>query len=479
MAIDHRDLRPLAELTARRVADAINVADPAVQATWYIDPTAGSDAGAGDSAAAALRTWAEFVRRVGVAPYIKSRVDVYLLGNIPVADPVFLRPIVQGSGMLFIHGTKTLVTAGVLTAVTARVVATNTPLSGADTTTPTVWAAHVGRLVEITASGTPARVGAAWWVAKDLGANTARFSTAVTQVVETGTAPSSTEVTPGVGDVFAVYTLSKIGILDILATHGTSLVTLTSRVIVEYANVVDDTAALKQSQLGATTYSTTRVSASRCLFSYRMFATNVSLQNCWYDTAAIAVFGNSTSASNGSAIMAAGGCAASSVQGIFGRLQLQSGALFQGTASITVVSKQGTLEIQDGGFMDWTAGPAISIRAEGVVYLGVVNGGVGRLWGTSAVAGTYAVQIHSGKLVLGTAGGTAPTLAGALTATQDFRVRGLVAGPAFDTTTNAWTSVGTNRNYTWANLALAVAASGFGGNAMDPTSGWGVFTEIV
>ena len=129
--------------------------------------------------------------------------------------------------------------------------------------------------------------------------------------------------------------------------------------------------------------------------------------------------------------------------------------------------------------MDWTAGPAISIRAEGVVYLGVVNGGVGRLWGTSAVAGTYAVQIHSGKLVLGTAGGTAPTIVGALTATQDFRVRGQVAGPAFDTTTNLWTIPGVNRAYTWANLALAVAAVGFGGNAVDPTSGWGVFTEVV
>jgi len=451
----------------------------ATQAVWYIDPVLGVDSNTGLASTTALKTWSEYVRRVGVAPYIRNRVDIYLLGDMPSTDPVVLRPVLHPNGFLYIHGTKTVVATGVLTAVTARAVATNTSLSGADTTTPTVWTSHVGRLVEITASGTPARVGAAWWVAKDLGANTARFTTAATEILETSGTPSLTEVTPAAGDVFAIYTLSKIAQFDIIATHGRSLTAGLSRVIIEYVNIIDETGLSKQSNCSSVVYTGARVWMSRCGFGTVMFLTNIICHNSLFGAASNPQFGSSASSGYSTTTIVAGGSITIFTVALFTKLRLLAGALFQSTGLFTIASPVGVLEVQDAGWMDWGAGPAMRIIAGATLYLGVVNGGVGRLWGTSAVAGTYAVQVHSGKLVLGTAGGTAPTIAGALTATQDFRVRGQVAGPAFDTTTNLWTIPGVNRAYTWANLALAVAAVGFGGNAVDPTSGWGVFTEAV
>jgi len=99
------------------------------------------------------------------------------------------------------------------------------------------------------------------------------------------------------------------------------------------------------------------------------------------------------------------------------------------------------------------------------------------LWGVSATANSYAVNMRGGRLHIGTAA-TNLTLVGALTATKDFQVDGLATLPAFDfgASPPQYTA---SRNCTWALLATAVGSGGFGSQATNPASGAGVTSTVA
>ena len=143
------------------------------QPDFYVDPVAGNDTNVGNDQPHAIRTFAEFKRRVG--PKITSSVNVHLVSSLPNTDPLDGFFEIAEGALLHIIGARTQIDNGVLTARTARAPATNTPNDITDATgAGQDWSGLVGRLVHFT-------VADAWcWVAKNLGANKARVSTPFT-----------------------------------------------------------------------------------------------------------------------------------------------------------------------------------------------------------------------------------------------------------------------------------------------------------
>ncbi len=431
------------------------------QTTWYIDPTSGDNENSGLTSILPIKTWRELVRRIGHTPQIRTRIDVYFLGDIPSTDPVNLRPTLTNGGFLYLHGVKTSIASGTLTTVTARVTATNTPLQLTDTSM--TWTSHVGKFVEITAG---ARLGAGCWIAKDLGSNTCRATSLMTISAENGTTVSSSEVVPQVGDAYSIYTFSKVAVLDIIITNNNDLVALSNRIVVDYINVIST--GLHGSIYGTLSINPNRSFLIRVLFSYRIFFHDTSLINCFFDNDATPSFTVHTSIA-----MIGGGWLVFFNASIDNKITFSSGFLFQSTGGIVLISgNNGCVECSDCGIFDWS-GAFFTIRGS-YLYIGTAAGSSGKLWGSSATSGSYVVNIASGKLgiIVNTTGLTA---VGQTTATKDFQIKGAVSGPAYDSTIPGYTA---NRNYTFALVGTSVASLGFGGNAVDPSSGIGLFTEV-
>jgi len=173
------------------------------QTTWFVDPVGGSDTNDGKTSATALKTLANLGSRLFVANF--QDITVNLLNDVPNTDS--LRPITAwgatpsgGTAVfinLFVRGVETTQATGVVTAGTAATVpATNTQAILEDTTTPIVWAAHVGRMVVFS-------TGVICWVLKDLGANQARVTEFYNPVTDTIVAA------PVAGTTFKIVTMTQ------------------------------------------------------------------------------------------------------------------------------------------------------------------------------------------------------------------------------------------------------------------------------
>lgn len=169
------------------------------QTTWYINASTGSDEATGVDSAHAIKTFAEWKRRVGRD--IRVVMDVYLETSLPSTDKFDVNAYVHITGGLRFHGTRTVVASGTLTARTARDAAANTPNDITDAGTPQVWTSLVGKLVGFTASGAYA------WVAKDLGGNAARISVPTTT---TDQRSSCAEVVLAGNEAYEVYDTTTV-----------------------------------------------------------------------------------------------------------------------------------------------------------------------------------------------------------------------------------------------------------------------------
>lgn len=135
------------------------------QATWYISAGTGNDENAGSGTGTAIKTFAEWRRRVGSEPKVSMDLTIVTLGATDFLD-FDLR---LADGLTFtVQGVTTQADTGTLTAVTAKDPSLNQPWVITDATQD--WAPHVGKLIHFTASDS-------WgWIVKDLGANQARVS---------------------------------------------------------------------------------------------------------------------------------------------------------------------------------------------------------------------------------------------------------------------------------------------------------------
>lgn len=149
------------------------------QSSWYINPATGSDSNKGSTPGTAIRTFAEYCRRVGSGE-VQVLQYIYLLGNI--SESCRLRASYpQG---LVLKGQRTSLYTGQLTGVTSWNYGVTPVTDGTitDAALPGTWSnsgpggtSLVGKLVVIT-QGAPERVGMVAWILADLGGKTARVS---------------------------------------------------------------------------------------------------------------------------------------------------------------------------------------------------------------------------------------------------------------------------------------------------------------
>jgi len=195
------------------------------QTAWFIDPTNGSDTNSGLTAGTAIKTWAELRRRwlaSGGVVQTTGNCTVTLLGDLPVSDPCDMRGIwvKKGAAVVVTAAAKTTLYSGTITAVQARVLATNTDWAITSAGLPVSWTASgcVGKLCRIVGG---ARDGTTFWIKKDLGAKKATVSSPMTK---TSAYPMGNAVptypTPQVGDAIVVEDLVVIHTFRIAETGG-------------------------------------------------------------------------------------------------------------------------------------------------------------------------------------------------------------------------------------------------------------------
>jgi len=184
------------------------------QAAWFID-TAGNNENDGSSALTALQTDVEIQRRWGLGMRARLPGPVTITyAQSPITTTNYYVELVVGAQLVLV-GTPTVSKAGtVLTAVQVQVRTAGAELGWA-ITAPGLDATDVGKIAVITASGTPANIGAYAGIVKDEGGGKLR-------VVPFGKFAFSTtfftQVTPLVGDTIEIREMTtqlSIGTVEV------------------------------------------------------------------------------------------------------------------------------------------------------------------------------------------------------------------------------------------------------------------------
>jgi hypothetical protein len=209
------------------------------QTSWFIDPVNGNDANDGSTAATALKSDDERVRRMGENPvWFASAYHLRYLNDI---DTVTIGGRVAPGTQIFLHGSATdgqgqsILYTGAVDAVVALNRAGNQPIEITSNALPVSWAASglVFSRIRLT-SGT---IGAKGWALKDLGAKAARcseFNVAGSYVFPF--AEPTGAATPNAGNTFVVERLTVIAKLFIHLNCGRTA-TASAQVIVESLDV--------------------------------------------------------------------------------------------------------------------------------------------------------------------------------------------------------------------------------------------------
>lgn len=427
--------------------------DYTTQAVWYIDPLNGNDINDGLLSSTAVKTFYEFRRRVGNFAIISRVVDITLLNDLPFTDPLIWSPIITTTGQINFRGTRTQVSTGTFSTVRARAGATNIPLGVTDVSQN--WTTQLTRLVVMT-SGT--NIGAAAWVAKDEGSNIGRLSTltvySTTQQFITGT-----EATPLVTEQYAVYTLTKIlSDVGISSANGSNVSEVNQGKIhfIDLDIIPNTTGRSATSNVNGPL----RFAWINCIFRGQVSDKNpnTSYINCCFTTSG----GHAPGWSN--SVNFYGGLFTTAATFTAGRSFLRLGLLFQGIG-LTLSGGAVDCQIDDVGFMDWT-GAAVIIQSHAKA-----SNFLNRMWGVSAVGGSYPLNIKSGFMEYLTGAVAKFTIVGA--AANHFQISGNINGPGFDRTGSPpiFTAL---RSYTWTLLDTTVAGGGFGGSTIDYQSGQGI-----
>lgn len=182
---------------------------------WFIDSIAGLDSNTGTTAGAALKTFAELVRRYGIGTRLTGLglITIKLLNDLPASDPIDGLELTCIDTALMIVGTATTVRSGTLTAVTTIDRVTNTPWDVTDITSTF----NPGDRIRITAGPNAGNI---LWVAKQLGGPThARVSApAVLAPLPTPSFLNQGVVAPG--DAYVIETLTNAVIGRVVLIDG-------------------------------------------------------------------------------------------------------------------------------------------------------------------------------------------------------------------------------------------------------------------
>jgi hypothetical protein len=435
------------------------------QSVWHINAITGNDSADGLTAGTALRTLAQLRARLGdygiLVPSVGTTVSIFLDSAIPASDPFNLLICLGPNVAVKVIGTATtVVRSGSITAVTALNRATNTPWSITDAGIAGTWTTDLLRRLRIT--GGP-RLNAIAWVAKDLGAKTARISPFGT-VPQLTTQDSPVPVTPVPGDPYNVELLTTftMGVLDVRAGA-------TSAVNIPYLAFIDCEVFGSSTSQDAVSVSTAAI------LCWQMKWNGVTL---WLPTSGVSGYWLNNCLNTEGQIVGGGGVALMAglvTKPLFCTFSagclLDGDILFQGAGIVCnggalFMGQVGVFDtpvtfIPDGDGLTVGSVPALPTGLAGAtpaVVQGFLSGNPALYGAGNAGVG---VRVASGNSLVYQGPSSGLTLTGV---GGDFKLGGLLTAHPFDDPTSAYlASVAT----TWANLAAA-HPGGFAGNAHDP-----------
>lgn len=442
-------------------------------ANWYIDATNGNDENNGQAQVPSagyigpLKTFAELTRRWARgqlnpplnATYQTNNCKVYILTDLPTTDRIVVQGITFASSsvILWITGElgRTTRYTGTIASVTPLNPATNQDYRFSDAgLNPT---AQLNKRCRITTAG--ARLNTCWFIAKDLGANTARISTpGIPQPLLPAAAFSLqnlgyNQTTPQVGDTYVVEDLPSVTL------------------------VLSDTNANGQQQVqwgdlnfrnGGTFKSISVTPITYVYASYlnaQSYDGGSTVQNCFTTNGSTRingihnVYGGMISSAN--VFQCLGGsvfigqmflCQGSPLTGTNLRVISSqiwdcaiSGSINPGGHGV-VIGKQVSSGRPNTGYIGLTTSPIGTDIANGGQIMGSGNAGKG-LW----IAGDSSMTVPPSGAVLSVTG-----------TGGDFQLDNGTTSRAWDEAGGAYTAA---RNNTWTLLATTIGGGGFGGSA--------------
>ncbi len=415
------------------------------QANWYIDPVSGVDTNSGITSGTAIKTHAEFVRRVGAGPLTPTggTCTVNIIGDIPTNDPVKVAfEMGAGASIRYRGGVKTTNRTGTFTAATPYVVATNTPNAVTDSNQAGQWTADISRRVRITKAAT-----AYAWVAKDLTTKQARISAVF---ADNGyAAVNGTTYNPAVADAYAVETLYKIPVADI-QLRGDQSTAFSSMSFEDLDVIATNTFLLAIQSYGCSLiFYRSRLEPIVNTLSGGNGA-NTYFINCLFESDLLSLGVDTVIAG-----CIKGGLSLGTVALTNSDLKFESHTIIQGTSlsanPFGLITNTGGVGIFDSAVTQFgPGGDAVYVAPRGALRT------AGSLWG-SGNAG-FGVNVAPGAMG---AYSTAPTVTGT---GGDLKLGGSTSQRVFDPAAGTYTAA---RNTTWTNLAAAIGSGGFAGNAIN------------
>lgn len=300
------------------------------------------------------------------------------------------------------------------------------------------------------------------WIVKDEGAGVGRL----TSVVQVNTGAqflqlSTTEVTPGNTDTYTINRLRRVqGDVSITPTGPFVFEASKARVVVDQLHF--DPSAVGRTPFIVILANGPQMAVTTCRFGRTpLFGAGGLLLNV-VNSFTSGVNWNPNSNSRGN--MVAGGSRNAAFFGE-GNWTLMGGFLLQGDASSGGYNLvfPGILGFTDAAAFDWGTNVAAAVTVDqGACAI------VTKLWGVSAVGGSFVFRIIAGAVEYNTSAAAALPIAGAV-ATYALNAR--TTGPAVDFAAGPPVAFTANRSYTAANLDQTVAGGGFGGSILEHSSG--------
>lgn len=148
-------------------------ANALTQNTWYFNANSGNDGNSGLTPNKALKTWAEWQRRVGTFTVLRptgGTLNWFVLTDLPQTDPVTFKNFLGAGCTARFTGSRKVLTTGTFTAVTNQNRDTNTPNS----VSPITPSSYLGMAIRVT---TGAATGSRAYICRNLSGTTSQVST--------------------------------------------------------------------------------------------------------------------------------------------------------------------------------------------------------------------------------------------------------------------------------------------------------------
>jgi len=439
-------------MTTQTIEDNVRRGCPlaAYQSEWRIDTAHGNDRDDG-SASHPIQTIAQLVYRLSWGGVIRPQTSIAVVvsGTIPVTDPLRLPLEASASGSFVLRGERTVVGSGFISDFVPRSTIARHGITLTDIEQD--FSTLVDKLIVITASDTPAHVGAAARILATAGPHACHTTTFSFFDPATTAFAGATEVVPSIGDAYGVYSLPRIE-SDIRIDLDGPVLNIAGLGKTVIADFDIATSQIGRSSIAVIDGGNDRLVIQNCIQSN---GTTIKANEC--------VFVNHYCLSgqvivdDGISTQFYGGGSKVNQNWSSGVTYLRLGFVMQG--ALLNLFSSASLQIQDFMSFDW---PEMALRLnEGS---SVLNFGT---WsGSSAAPGSYPLQIRGGSYTCHDGAVVNNPIHGALG--TDFNLNGFASGPAYARISQWWTA---DRDYTWSNLDAAVAAGGFDRAATDPQNG--------